>query len=107
MAKKIRAWLAKIKPEDRIYGTRLVFAVVAASVCLGFKLSGQILGLPGFILGVVIVILSYFFAVYLLGVDPKSVGGHARGITKGLGTALLLFLVVWLLAYNFLVPSFV
>lgn len=106
MAQTIRARLTEIQPEDRIYYTRLVFAVVAATVCLGFNLSGP-LGLPGFILGVIIVILSYFFAVFLLGVDPKSVGGHARGITKGLGTALLLFLVIWLLAYNFLVAGFV
>jgi hypothetical protein len=106
VAQTIRAWLAKIKPEDRIYYTRLIFAVVAASVCLGFNLSGQI-GILGFILGVIIVVLSYFFAVYLLGVDPKSIGGHAKGITKGLGTALLLFLVIWLLAYNFLVAGIV
>jgi hypothetical protein len=106
VAQTIRAWLAKIKPEDRIYYTRLIFAVVAASVCLGFNLSGQI-GILGFILGVIIVVVSYFFAVYLLGVDPKSIGGHAKGITKGLGTALLLFLVIWLLAYNFLVAGIV
>jgi hypothetical protein len=105
VAQTIGAWLARIQPEDRIYYTRLVFALVAASVCLGFNLSGPF-GLYGFILGVVIVILSYFFAVYVLRVDPKSVGGHARGITKGLGTGILLFLVVWILVYNFLVAGF-
>lgn len=105
MSQTIRDRLAEIRPEDRIYYTRLIFAVVAASVCLGFKFSGQYLGLPGFILGVVIVVLSYFVAVYLLGVDPESVGGHWRGLTKGLGTALLLFLIIWFLAYNFLVAG--
>jgi len=101
VAQTIRERLAKIQPEDRIYYTRLVFALVAASVCLGFNLSGPI-GWLGFILGVIIVVLSYFFAVYVLRVDPKSVGGHARGITKGLFTAILLFLIVWLLVFNFI-----
>jgi len=104
VAQTIRSWLGRVKPEDRIYYTRLIFAVVAASVCLGFNLSGPI-GLLGFIVGVIIIVLSYFFAVYLLGVDPKSIGGHAKGITKGLGTSLLLFLVIWLLAYNFWVAG--
>jgi hypothetical protein len=105
VAQTIRAWLARVRPDDRIYYTRLIFAVVAASVCLGFNFSGQILGLPGFILGVVIIVLSYFVAVYLLGVDPKAIGGHRRGLTKGLGTALLLFLIIWFLVYNFFVAG--
>ncbi|MFX1563103.1 MAG: hypothetical protein ACFFDP_07320 [Promethearchaeota archaeon] len=102
MPKETQSWLEKIPPKDRIYYTRLIFAVVAASICLVFNLSGPI-GIIGFILGVTIIILSYFITVYLLGVDPEAIGGHGRGIVTGLGTSLFLFLIIWFLIFNFLI----
>ncbi|MFX1473938.1 MAG: hypothetical protein ACFFCO_00455 [Promethearchaeota archaeon] len=93
---------SRISAENRIYYTRLVSAFVAALICLGLNLSG-LLGLFGFILGIIIIIASYFVPIYLLGVNPKTIGGHGRGLMKGLGTAILLFLVIWFLTYNFLI----
>jgi len=93
---------AKISAENRIYYTRIIFAFVAAIICLGLNLSA-LLGILGFILGIVIIIASYFLPIYILGTDPEIVGGHGRGLMKGLGTGILLFLVTWFLVYNFLV----
>jgi hypothetical protein len=100
--KETQSWLEKISPKDRIYYTRLIFAVVAASLCLIFNLSGPI-GILGFILGITLIILSYFIAVLLLGVSPNEVGGHARGLISGLGTSIFLFLIIWFLIFNFLI----
>jgi hypothetical protein len=61
------------------------------------------MGAIGFITGIIIIIVSYFVAIYLLGVDPTEIGGHGKGLMKGLGTAILLFLVIWFLIYNFTV----
>jgi hypothetical protein len=97
---------SRISAEDRIYYTRLFFAIIAALICLGLNLSGP-LGIFGFIIGIVIIVLSYFVSVYLLSVDPEAIGGHARGLIKGLGTAILLFLVIWFLVYNFVFPIYV
>lgn len=99
----MESWFDRITPEDRVYYTRLIFGVVAASICLIFYpyFSG-FNGIYGFLLGLMLVIFSYFIAIYLLRVDPEEVGGHVRGIIKGLGTGILLFLVIWLLGYNFI-----
>ncbi len=102
MAEKTQA---KISAENRIYYTRLIFAFVAALICLSLNLSA-VLGAIGFILGIVIIIVSYFLPIYLLGIDPEIVGGHGRGLMKGLGTGILLFLVTWFLVYNFIFPIF-
>jgi len=103
VSKETQSWQAKIPPKDRIYYTRLVFAAVAAFLCLIFNLSGPVIGILGFILGVTIIVLSYFITVYFLGVDPKEIGGHARGLISGLGTSIFLFLIIWFLIFNFLV----
>lgn len=99
----MKSWYERITPEDRIYYTRLIFALVAASICLIFFpfLSGPN-GIYGFILGLVLIIPSYLIPIYLLGVDLEEIGGHAKAAIKGLGTAILLFLVIWLLGYNFI-----
>jgi len=102
LLEKTRARIARIPPEDRIYYTRLIFSVIAASICIRFNLSGP-LGVVGFFTGVLLLCLAYLVAIYLLGVNPESVGGHAKGFLTGLGTSLLLFLVLWIIIYNFLV----
>ncbi len=101
MEDKTQSWFDKLSPEDRIYYIRIIFAIIAGAVTLAFNLSGPF-GLIGFAIGLALIILSYFLAVYLLGVNPKEIGGHTRGLIKGLGTAILLFLVIWFLGYDFL-----
>ncbi len=91
----------RITPEDRIYYTRIIFAFISAAIVLGLNLWGP-LGLIGFVIGLVLIILSYFLAVYLLGVNPQEIGGHVKGLIKGLGTAVLLFLMIYLLGFNFI-----
>jgi hypothetical protein len=91
----------RISPEDRIYYTRLVFGVIAAALALGLNFSGP-LGIVGFALGLTLVILSYFIALFIFRIKPEEVGGHGRGLMKGLGTGVLLFLVIWFLAFNFI-----
>ncbi|MFX1539399.1 MAG: hypothetical protein ACFFBX_01285 [Promethearchaeota archaeon] len=95
------SFLERITPEDRIYYTRIIFAFISAALVLGLNLWGP-LGLIGFVIGLVLIIMSYFFAVYLLGVDPQEIGGHVKGLLKGLGTGVLLFLVIWLMGFNFI-----
>ena len=97
---------SRISAENRVYYTRLIFAFVAALICLGLNLSGP-LGAVGFIIGIVVIVLSYFLSIYLLGVNPEEIGGHSRGLMKGLGTGILLFLVIWFLVYNFIFPLYV
>ena len=101
MSEKSQFWRTRIHPEDLVYYTRLLFAVIAAAIALGFNFSG-VFGIFGFILGIVLVVASYGIPIYILGVDPEELGGHTRGLMKGLGTGILLFLIVWLLVYNFI-----
>jgi hypothetical protein len=93
-------WRSRISPEDLIYYTRLIFAFIGAAIALAFNLSGP-LGLVGFIVGVVLVVGSYLIPIYVLGVDPGEIGGHGKGLMKGLGTGVLIFLVIWFLVFNF------
>ena len=93
-------WRNRISPEDLIYTMRLIFALIGAATALAFNLSGP-LGLVGFIIGLVLVIFSYLIPIYLLGVNPQEIGGHGKGLMKGLGTGVLLFIVVWFLVFNF------
>ena len=93
-------WRSKITPEDLIYYTRLIFAFIGAAIALAFNFWGP-LGLVGFFLGVIFVVVSYLIPISVLGVKPEEVGGHGKGLMKGLGTGLLMFLVVWFLVFNF------
>ena len=101
MSEKSHFWRNRISPEDLIYYTRLLFAIVGAAIALGFNFSG-VFGVFGFIIGIVLLVASYGIPIYILGVDPEEIGGHAKGLMKGLGTGILLFLVVWLLSFNFI-----
>ncbi len=94
-------WRNRLTPEDLVYYTRLIFGLIGAAIALAFNFSGP-LGMVGFIIGVVLVVVSYFISIYLLGVDPQEIGGHGKGLMKGLGTGILIFLVVWFLAFNFI-----
>jgi hypothetical protein len=93
-------WRKRISPEDLIYYTRLIFALIAAAIALAFNLSGPF-GIYGFILGIVMVVASYLIPIYILGVDLQEIGGHVKGLMKGLGTGILIFLVIWILVFNF------
>jgi hypothetical protein len=93
-------WRSRISPEDLVYYTRLFFAFIGAAIALAFNLSGP-LGLVGFIIGVALVIGSYLIPIFILGVDPQEIGGHGKGLMKGLGTGVLIFLVIWFLVFNF------
>ncbi|MFX0169231.1 MAG: hypothetical protein ACFE89_07745 [Candidatus Hodarchaeota archaeon] len=101
MLEKTQSWRTRLSPEDMIYYTRLLFSIISAAIALGFNLWG-LLGVFGFLIGIVLIVSSYLIPVYILGVNPKEVGGHVRGIMKGLGTSILLFLVIWLLGFNFI-----
>ncbi|MFX1300314.1 MAG: hypothetical protein ACFFAL_10715 [Promethearchaeota archaeon] len=101
MSDETKSWFKRLSPEDLIYYTRLIFAVIAAAIALGLNLSGP-LGIFGFIIGITLVVISYFIALFLFRIAPEQVGGHLRGLMKGLGTGILLFLVIWLLVYNFI-----
>lgn len=101
MLEKTQSWRTRISPEDKIYYTRLLFSIISAAIALGFNFWG-LLGVFGFLIGIALIVSSYVIPVYILGVNPKEVGGHVRGIMKGLGTGILLFLVIWLLGFNFI-----
>jgi hypothetical protein len=101
LSDETQSWFKRLSPEDLIYYTRLIFAIIAAAIALGLNLSGP-LGIIGFAIGITLVVISYFIALFLFRINPDEVGGHVRGLMKGLGTGVLLFLVIWLLAYNFI-----
>lgn len=97
----MNSFIERITPEDRIYYTRIIFALISAAIVWGLNLWGP-LGWVGFVIGLALIILSYFLAIFLLRVNPQEIGGHVRGLLKGLGTGVLLFLVIWLLGFNFI-----
>ena len=101
MSDETKSWFNRLSPEDLIYYTRLIFAIISAAIALGLNLSGP-LGIFGFIIGITLVVISYFIALFLFRINPEQVGGHVRGLMKGLGTGILLFLVIWLLLFNFI-----
>jgi len=101
LSDKTQSWFKRLSPEDLIYYTRLIFAIIAAAIALGLNLSGP-LGIIGFAIGITLVVISYFIALFLFRITPEEVGGHVKGLMKGLGTGILLFLVIWLLVYNFI-----
>jgi hypothetical protein len=101
MSDKTKSWINRLSPEDLIYYTRLIFSVIAAAIALGLNLSGP-LGIIGLAIGITLVVISYFIALFLFRINPEEIGGHGRGLMKGLGTGILLFLVIWLLGFNFI-----
>lgn len=85
-----------IKPKDKLYYFRLVLAIVCAFVNSFLWLTD----FQGLIMAVVVLVLSYFTALYILRIEPDEVGGKTKLFTTGIGTYILVGIVSWTILYN-------
>lgn len=89
-------------PQDQVFYVRVFFAVISALICTA---GGQAFaGVRGLMFGLLVYVLTLFVIIYLLDVDPGSVGGRTKLITNALPSYLLLWVVLWTLFYAFVVP---
>ena len=82
--------------KDKVFYTRLVAA-------LGFGITNSLLGfydLRGILLAVVMLVVSHYFEIYLLNIDPMGLGGQWKMFTIGIFSFLFLGIVVWTLTFN-------
>ena len=85
-----------MKPKDRIYYFKLVLAIITGFVNSFLWLTD----FQGVIMAVVVLILSYFTALYVLRIDPEEIGGKTKLLTTGIGTYLLVGILTWTILYN-------
>ena len=87
------------KPQDQNFYVKILFAIVSGVIC-GLAGSG-FAGVRGLVFGLLVYVLSLYAVVYLLGVDPVSIGGRQKLITSALPSYLLLWVLIWTLLYGF------
>ena len=82
--------------KDKVFYTRLVAALGAGIVnsLLGFY------DLRGLLLAGVMLVVSHYFEIYLLNVDPVELGGQWKMFTIGIFSFLFLGIVIWTLTFN-------
>lgn len=86
-------------PNDQNYYVKVFFAVVAAVVC---GLAGPIFaGVRGLMFGLLLYVTSLFVIVYVLEIEPETLGGRQKLVTNALFSYLLLWVLLWTLIYAF------
>ncbi len=90
------------KPNDQQYYVKILFAMLSAVIC---GLGGQAFaGLRGLIFGLLFYGLTLYIVVYLLEIDPETLGGRQKLITNTLPSYLLLWVLLWTVFYAFSLP---
>ncbi len=90
------------KPNDQQYYVKMLFAILSAFVC---GLGGQAFaGLRGLMFGLLVYGLTLYVIVYLLDIDPETLGGRVKLITNTLPSYLLLWVLLWTVIYAFSLP---
>jgi len=90
------------RPQDQTFYVKMFFAILSALICAA---GGQMLaGLRGLLFGALMYVLTIFFIVYILDVNPSVMGGRQKLILNSLGSYLLMWVVLWTLFYAFAVP---
>jgi hypothetical protein len=91
------------EPKDQTYYVKITFAIISAVIC---GLAGPVFaGLRGLMFGIFLYILSLFVIVYLLEVEPETMGGQQKLITNSLPSYLLLWVLLWTLIFAFTLPE--
>ncbi|TXT56668.1 MAG: conserved membrane protein of unknown function [Candidatus Thorarchaeota archaeon] len=89
-------------PNDQQFYVKIFFAFISSLLC---ALGGlPFAGIRGLMFGVFVYILSLYVIVYLLEIDPETLGGRQKLITNTLPSYLLLWVLLWTLFYAFLIP---
>lgn len=89
-------------PNDQQYYVKMLFAIISAIIC---GLAGPAFaGIRGLMFGILFYILSLYFIVYILEVDPEELGGRQKMITGTLPSYLLLWVLLWTVIYAFSLP---
>jgi hypothetical protein len=90
------------KPKDQQYYVKMLFAILSAIVC---GLGGQAFaGFRGLMFGILVYGLTLYVVVYLLDIDPETLGGRTKLITDTLPSYLLLWVLLWTVLYAFSLP---
>jgi hypothetical protein len=90
------------KPNDQQYYVKMLFAIISAIVC---GLGGvAFAGLRGLMFGLLVYGLTLYIVVYVLEIDPETLGGRQKLITNTLPSYLLLWVLLWTVLYAFTLP---
>jgi hypothetical protein len=91
------------KPQDQQYYLKMFFAIITAFVC---GLAGTAFaGIRGIMFGFLMYAASLYVIVYLLDIDPESIGGRQKLVTNTLFSFLLLWILLWTLLYTLVLPA--
>ncbi len=90
-------------PQDQQYYLKMFFALISAIVCgvAGIAFAG----IRGIMFGFLMYVASLFVIVYLLDIDPESIGGRQKLVTNTLPSFLLLWVLLWTLIYTLALPQ--
>jgi hypothetical protein len=89
-------------PNDQQYYVKITFAIISAIVC---AVAGPLFtGIRGLMFGLLMYGLTLYIVVYLLEIDPTTVGGRQKLITNSLPSYLLLWVLLWTVLYGFTLP---
>jgi amino acid permease len=91
------------KPQDQNFYVKIVFAMMSGVLC---ALGGEAFrGIRGLTFGLLVYVLTLYVVVYLLEVDPATLGGRQKLITGALPSYLLLWVLIWTLLSAFTAPG--
>ena len=91
-------------PKNQQFFVKMLFAVFSAIIC---SVCGRAFaGIRGLMFGILIYILTLFIIVYLLEIDPETLGGRVNLIKDTLFSYLLLWVLLWTLFYPFFIPQY-
>ncbi len=90
-------------PKEQSFYVKMLFAVISSIVCGLYGTAFA--GVRGVMFGLLVYVLTLFIIVYLLDVEPESLGGRTNLIKDGLFSYLLLWILLWTLIYGFVAPG--
>ena len=91
--------IKKLNANDKMYYLKILFAILASILCIVFDLRGW----RGGLFGLVIYGFTYYFTIYVMGIDPSEVGGKSKVITSGFFSYLLIWILFWTIIFNFII----
>ena len=86
-------------PDVKVYILRGLFGLLAAIICTVFNLTGSI----GIGVGVLIYATTLLAIKYILKLTPNDFKTPEQVYINGLAPYLSLWLITWIIAYNFLI----
>lgn len=85
--------------NSKIYWFRVLLAIATGFISAFFGLAGSE-AIRGFLFGIIIYIASYYILRFGFGITPESVGNGHKLMTNGLGSFIVIWIMVWALLYT-------